>query len=59
MDQFDIQRIENALWVLERYWNDLQDTNAYIRVDGVEMTSSDALKVLDIALYALKEKTKC
>ena len=59
MNQFDIQRIENALWVLERYWNDLQDTNAYIRIDGVEITPHDALKVLDIALHTLKEEPKC
>jgi hypothetical protein len=56
MNQFDIQRIENALWVLDHYRNELQDTNVEIIIDGVSVTPWDGLKVLDLALYKLERE---
>ena len=53
MNNFDIQRIENANWVLQRYRDELEDTNADIVIDGVTITPSDALRVLVLALYKL------
>ena len=53
MNNFDIQRIENANWVLQRYRDELEDTNADIVIDGVTITPSDALRVLDLALYEI------
>ena len=58
MNQFDIQRVENALWTLEKYWENLQDTNADMCRDGVWFDTSDALRVLDLALDTLKEESK-
>lgn len=58
MNQCDLQRIENAIWVLEKYWVNLQDTNADMCRDGVWFDTSDALKVLDMALDALKEESQ-
>lgn len=51
--RYDKQRIENAIWTLERYRNELRDTQAEIIVDGASITSWDALKVLDLALFML------
>lgn len=60
MNNFDIQRIENANWVLQRYRDELEDINANILIDGVTITPNDALKVLDLASYMLtKQKTSC
>ena len=56
MTQYDKQRIENALWTLERYRNDLQETDVEIIIDGVSVTPWDALKVLDRALYKLEQE---
>ena len=53
MNNFDIQRIENANWILQRYRDELEDTNADVVIDGVTITPSDALRVLDLALYEL------
>ena len=53
MNNFDKQRIENAIWTLERYRNELIDTNVDILIDGIYVNVSDALKVLDLALYEL------
>ena len=61
MTRYDRQRIEDAIWTLERYRNELQDTEAEIIVDGASVTPWDALKVLDLALYKLEqeEESKC
>ena len=56
MNQYDLQRIENAMWILERYRNELQDTKAEIIVDGASITPWDALNVLDLVLYKLEQK---
>lgn len=57
MNDFDIQRIENANWILQRYSDELDDTNTSMVVDGVYITTNDALKILDLAVYKLtKEK---
>ena len=53
MNNFDIQRIENANWVLQRYRDELEDTNVDIVIDRVTITPRDALRVLDLALYKL------
>ena len=53
MNNFDKQRIENANWILQRYRDELEDTNVYIVIEGVTITPNDALKVLDLALYEL------
>ena len=55
MNNFDKQRIENANWILQKYYNELEDTNAYIVIDGVYITPKDALKVLDLAIYKLTQ----
>ena len=49
MNNFDKQRIENANWILQRYRDELEDTNADIVIDGVNITTNDALKILDLA----------
>ena len=53
MNNFDVQRVENAIWTLEQYRNKLIDTDVDIIVDGVSIGVSDALKVLDYVLYEL------
>ena len=53
MTPFDKQRIENAIWTLERYREELDDLDAETIVDGVWFNVSDALRVLDLALYKL------
>ena len=58
MTTYDIARIENAIWVLGRYWNELQDTDTSYYINGVKFTPSDALKVLDIALYLIRMEKK-
>ena len=57
MNDFDIQRIENANWILQRYRDELDDTNADTVIDGITITTNDALRILDLAVYKLtKEK---
>ena len=57
MNDFDIQRIENANWILQRYSDELDDAQADTVIDGVRITTSDALRILDLAVYKLtKEK---
>ena len=53
MTRYDKQRIENAIWTLERYRNELQDTDAEIVIDGASVTPWDALKVLDLAFFMM------
>lgn len=53
MNDFDIQRIENANWILQRYRDELDDTNADTVIDGVRITTNDALRILDLAVYEL------
>lgn len=53
MNNFDIQRIENANWILQRYSDELDDTNADTVIDGVTITTNDALRILDLAVYKL------
>ena len=53
MNDFDTQRIENANWILQRYSDELDDTNTSMVVDGVYITTNDALKILDLAVYKL------
>lgn len=53
MTQYDKQRIENAIWTLEKYSEQLEDLDAEILINDVWFNVSDALKVLDLALYKL------
>ena len=53
MNIFDKQRIENANWILQRYCDELEDTNADTIIDGVNITPKDALRILDFAVYEL------
>ena len=53
MTSYDKQRIENAIWTLERYSEELKDTEVEIPIDGVYVNTSDALRVLDLALYSI------
>lgn len=55
MNNFDKQRIENANWILQRYRDELEDTNVYILIDGVYVTPNDALKALDLAIEKLTQ----
>ena len=58
MNDFDKQRIENANWILQRYRDELEDTNADIVIDGVNITTNDALKILDLAVYKLMNQAE-
>ena len=58
MNNFDKQRIENANWIIQRYRDELEDTNAYIFIDGVYVTTNDALRILDLAVYKLTNQTE-
>lgn len=58
MNDFDKQRIENANWIIQRYRDELEDTNAYIVIDGVYATTNDALRILDLAVYKLTNQTE-
>lgn len=55
MDKYDIQRIENALWVLKMYEDELQWTCVAIYTEGVKISPRDGLEILDMALNDLKE----
>jgi hypothetical protein len=55
MNDFDKQRIETANWILQRYCDELEDTNADIIINGVNITPNDALKILDLAVYKLTQ----
>lgn len=55
MNIFDKQRIENANWTIQRYRDELEDTNVYVIIDGIYITPNDALKVLDLAVYELTQ----
>lgn len=58
MNDFDKQRIENANWIIQRYHNELEDTNAFIVVNGKYITTNDALRILDLAVYKLTNQTE-
>ena len=58
MNNFDKQRIENANWILQRYCDELEDTNEYVVIDGVYVTTNDALRILDLAVYKLTNQTE-
>ena len=58
MDKYDIQRIENALWVLEMYADELQYTCAAMYKEGVEIDPRIGLEILSMAFDELKEATK-
>lgn len=58
MNNFDKQRIENANWILQRYRDELEDTNADIVIDGVNITTNDALRILDLAVYKLTNQVE-
>ena len=51
MTQYDKQRIENAIWTLLRYSDELDDTGVDIMIDGVYVNTNDALRVLEDVLY--------
>ena len=53
---FDKQRIENANWTIQKYRDELENTNAYTLIDGIYITPNDALKVLDLAVYKLTQQ---
>lgn len=56
MNIFDKQRIENANWTIQKYRDELENTNAYTLIDGIYITPNDALKVLDLAVYKLTQQ---
>ncbi len=58
MNNFDKQRIENANWIIQRYRDELEDTNTYVIVNGEYITPNDALKILDLAVYRLINQTE-
>lgn len=60
MNQFDKQRIANAIWVLEQYRNELYDVMEGIHIGGQWISPSDILYVMEKALNDLEceEETK-
>ena len=58
MNDFDKQRIENANWIIQRYRDELEDANESIIIDGVCVTTNDALRILDFAVYKLMNQTE-
>ena len=46
MNQFDKQRIENAIWTLEQYTDELYDVMMGIHVDDQWISPRDVLYVL-------------
>lgn len=55
MDKYDIQRIENALWVLEKYINELDYTCVVMYKEGVKIDPYNGLEILNMAFKQLKE----
>lgn len=53
MTPYDKQRIENAIWTLQKYSEQLEDLDVEILINDVWLGIPDALKVLDLALYKL------
>lgn len=58
MNKHDIQRIENALWVLKMYADELYYTCVAMYKEGVKITPYDGLEILNMAFDELKEETK-
>lgn len=58
MDKNDIQRIENALWVLKMYAEELRYTCVAMYKEGVKIIPYDGLEILNMAFDELKEETK-
>ena len=54
MNQFDKQRIENALWVLEQYRDELRDVMDGIYIDGEWISPNDILYAMEQALNNLE-----
>lgn len=49
MNKFDRQRIENALWTIERYYDEFYEVMNGIFVNDVWVSPSDILYVLQVA----------
>ena len=54
MNQYDKQRIENAIWVLQKYKTELHEVMSGIFVNGTYISPSDIFYVLDIAMNELE-----
>lgn len=54
MNQFDKQRIENALWTLKRYRVELCEATREIVVNGTYISPSDIFYVLESAMSELE-----
>lgn len=54
MNQFDKQRIENALWTLKRYRVELCEATREIIVNGTYISPSDIFYVLESAMSELE-----
>lgn len=55
MDHFDKQRIADAIWTLEKYSEQLEDTGIEVLIDDAWVTVRDALRILDLVLYDIKQ----
>lgn len=58
VDKYDLQRIENAIWILNNYRSELNDTKAFAMVGGENVTPWTAINILDDALYYLKDEVE-
>lgn len=56
MNQFDKQRIENALWVLEKYYDELYEVMQGIHIGDTYISPNDILYVLQKAKDNLEFK---
>lgn len=54
MNQFDKQRIENAVWTLKRYRVELCEATREIIVNGTYISPSDIFYVLESAMSELE-----
>ena len=56
MNQFDKQRIENALWILEQYSDELFDVMQGIHIDDIYITPNDIIFALQEAKNRMEFK---
>ena len=56
MNQFDKQRIENALWILEQYSDELFDVMQGIHIGDIYITPNDMLFAIQEAKNRMEFK---
>lgn len=56
MNQFDKQRIENALWILEQYSDEFFEVMQGIHIGDIYITSNDIMFALQVAKNKMEFK---